>query len=123
MEFKGRIAKVMPQISGPKQDGGQWTKVEFIFEYFEHPEDRWADRVVLSAMNDRISEYDLHEGDEVNIGFGHMVREYQGRYFNEVRIYRFEKVTATATTSSAPDLEQESEQKKEEKAEEDGLPF
>lgn len=99
MQFQGRIYKLFPVQSGTSQRG-EWTKQDFIFEYFEHPTDRYADRVLLSIMNDRIKEYDLHEGDEVNIGFGHNTREYQGRYFNDVRLYHFEKVKQVGNTDA-----------------------
>lgn len=108
MQFQGRIYKLFPVQSGTSQRG-EWTKQDFIFEYFEQPTDRYADRVLLSVMNDRIREYDLHEGDEVIIGFGHNTREYQGRYFNDIRLYHFEKVKqverqpapATAATAAS----------------------
>lgn len=92
MEFKGRIMKVLPVTSGTSQNGNEWKKQEFVFEYFEQQTDRYSDKVCLSIMNDRIAEYDLHENDEVLIGFGHSIREYQGRYFNELRLYKFQKV-------------------------------
>lgn len=91
MKFQGRIYKLFPVLSGTSQRG-EWTKQDFIFEYFEQPTDRYADRVLLSVMNDRIREYDLHEDDECIIGFGHTTREYQGRYFNDIRLYHLEKV-------------------------------
>ena len=93
MEFKGRIMKVLPVTSGTSQNGNGWKKQEFVFEYFEQQTDRYSDKVCLSIMNDRIAEYDLHENDEVIIGFGHSIREYQGRYFNELRLYKFQKLT------------------------------
>ena len=93
MEFKGRIMKVLPVTSGTSQNGNEWKKQEFVFEYFEQQTDRYSDTVCLSIMNDRIAEYDLHENDEVLIGFGHSIREYQGRYFNELRLYKFQKLT------------------------------
>lgn len=93
MEFKGRIMKVLPVTSGTSQNGKEWKKQEFVFEYFEQQTDRYSDKVCLSIMNDRIAEYDLHENDEVLIGFGHSIREYQGRYFNELRLYKFQKLT------------------------------
>lgn len=99
MQFQGRIYKLFPVQSGTSQRG-EWTKQDFIFEYFEQPTDRYADRVLLSIMNDRIREYDLHEGDEVIIGFGHNTREYQGRYFNDVRLYHFEKVKQVGKTAA-----------------------
>ena len=93
MEFKGRIMKVLPVTSGTSQNGNEWKKQEFVFEYFEQQTDRYSDKVCLSIMNGRIAEYDLHENDEVLIGFGHSIREYQGRYFNELRLYKFQKLT------------------------------
>lgn len=91
MEFQGRINRVFPVTKGVTRDGKEWKRQDFIFEYFEHETDRWADKVLLSVMNDRIASYDLHEGDEVTIGFGHNVREYGDKQFNEIRIYKFEK--------------------------------
>lgn len=117
MQFQGRILKLFPVQSGTSQRG-EWSRQDFIFEYFETPNDRYADRVLLSVMNDRIREYDLHEGDEVIIGFGHTTREYQGRYFNDVRLYHFEKVkqverqpaAATAATAASSQAPQPAEQ-------------
>ena len=91
MEFKGRIYKVMPITEGVNRAGDKWQKQEFLFEYFEHDTDRYTDKVALSIMNDRIKECNLHEGEEVTIGFGHTVREYQGRYYNDIRCYKIEK--------------------------------
>jgi hypothetical protein len=91
MIFQGRINKLLPLQTGTSAKG-EWSRQDFIFEYYERPEDRFSDKVVLSVMGEKIGQYNLHEGDEVKIGFGHFVREYQGRYFNEVRIYHYEKV-------------------------------
>lgn len=91
MEFKGRIYKVMPITEGVNRAGDKWQKQEFLFEYFEHDTNRYTDKVALSVMNERIKECDLHEGEEVTIGFGHTVREYQGRYYNDIRCYKIEK--------------------------------
>ena len=92
MQFTGRIYKIYPTQSGTSASGNEWSRQDFIFEYFESPNERYADRVLLSVMNDRIREYDLHEGDECIIGFAHTTREYQGRCFNDIRLYHFEKV-------------------------------
>lgn len=92
MQFQGRIYKVFPVQSGTSASGKEWSRMDFIFEYFENPTDRYADRVLLNVMNERIKEYDIQEGDTVVIGFAHTTREYQGRYFNDIRMYHFEKV-------------------------------
>jgi hypothetical protein len=103
MEFKGRIMKVLPVTSGTSQNGNEWKKQDFVFEYFEQQTDRYSDKVCLSIMNDRIAEYDLHVNDEVIIGFGHSIREYQGRCYNELRIYKLQKVGASAQAETRPE--------------------
>lgn len=103
MEVQGRISKILSTRTGTKSDGTTWQAQEFIFEFFETPEQRWSDKVVLSIRNERIKEYNLHEGDEVKIGFSHGVNEWNGRYFPEFRIYKFEKLsTAPAQQPSQP---------------------
>lgn len=106
MKLQGRIFKVMPVQSGKSQAGNEWRKQDFIFEFFENPTDRYSDKVLLSVMNDRIEEWDLHEGDEARIGFGHSVREYNGRWFNELRAYSFEKIKASGGASQAMEAAQ-----------------
>lgn len=101
MEFKGRIYKVFPVTEGTSQAGKHWRKQEFIFEYFEREIDRWSDKVVLSAMNERIDDYDIHEGDEVKIGFGHSVNEYNGRWYNQLSVYNYEKLSKAAQEPAA----------------------
>lgn len=46
MEFTGRISKVLPVRSGTSQRGNEWQALPFVFEYFEHENDRYADSVL-----------------------------------------------------------------------------
>ena len=125
MEVQGRISKIMPMRKGTRSDGSEWRSQEFIVEFFETADQRWSDKVVLSAMNERIDEYDLHEGEEVNVGFSHGVKEYQGRWYPEFRIYKFEKKVAAepqptikeTTPTAAPAPQPQAEAKA------DDLPF
>ena len=111
MEFQGRISKIFPVLKGKSAAGNDWMKQDFIFEYFERENDRWSDKVLLSVMNERITEYQLHEGEEVKCGFSHSVREYNGKYYNEVRLYRLQKVVKEQpqATSEQPTQTQASE--------------
>ena len=108
MEFTGRVAKVLEARSGVSQStGNPWMSQDFVFEYFEHETDRYADRVVLTLFGeDRVRQADLHEGDTVTVGFGHSVREYQGRWFNEVRAYKVEKAGAAGVATGAQQTQQ-----------------
>ena len=122
MQFTGRIYRLYPVQSGTSANGKEWSRQDFIFEYFENPTDRYADRVLLSVMNERIKEYDIHEGEECIIGFAHTTREYQGRVFNDVRLYHFEKVKQTQTpTAETPPQQPQQAQLFDDKKED--LPF
>lgn len=95
MEFKGRIKQMLPLRSGVSQrTGNEWKAQPFVFEYFENATDRYADSVLLETYDTKVMET-IQEGMEVICGFGHRTREYEGRTYNELRLYKFEAVTRT----------------------------
>lgn len=95
MEFKGRIKQMLPLRSGVSQrTGNEWKAQPFVFEYFENATDRYADSVLLETYDTKVIET-MQEGMEVICGFGHRTREYEGRTYNELRLYKFEAVTRT----------------------------
>ena len=96
MEFQGRIAKLLPIRQGVSQrTGNEWKSMPFIFEYFEHESDRYADSVMLETFDTNVID-NLKEGMEVICGFGHKTREYtkDGRtmIINDLRLYKIESV-------------------------------
>lgn len=107
MEFQGRIYRMLPMRSGVSQrTGNEWKSQPFIFEYFETPEQRWSDKVLLETRDANIMAQ-LKEGMEVRCGFGHSVRDYEGRTYNEVRLYRIE---FQSTQQEATATQQQTEQ-------------
>ena len=109
MEFEGRIQRVLPVRSGTSQRG-EWKVLPFVFEYFETPDQRWSDKVLLETFN--ASEIPLiEENAKVRIGFAHSVREWtnqrgEAQMFNEIRMYKFERLDAPhaepTSVSNAP---------------------
>lgn len=97
MEFQGRIAKVLPVRSGVSQrTGNEWKSLPFIFEYFEHESDRYADSVLLETFDTKVID-NLKEGMEVRCGFGHKTREFTKQdgttaVINDLRLYKIESV-------------------------------
>ena len=92
MEYTGRIKKVLPLKSGISQKtGNEWKKLPFIFEYFEHETDRFADSVKLETFDTNVIEH-LKEGMEVRCGWGNRTREYNGEFYNEQHLYKIESV-------------------------------
>lgn len=92
MEFQGIVKKLLPVRSGVSQrTGNEWKALPFVFEYFENPTDRYADSVVLETFDTTVID-NLKEGMEVRCGFSHRTREYDGKTYNELRLYRIESV-------------------------------
>lgn len=124
MEFTGRIKKILPLVTGTSQKG-EWKKLPFIFEYFENATDRWADTTKLETFDTKVID-NLKEGMEVRCGFGHHAFEYEGKYYNELRLYKIEcirkpatDVTGTVAAPAAPAVQEPQPQPEEG----DDLPF
>ena len=109
MEFQGRVKKLLPIRSGVSQrTGNEWKALPFIFEYFENPTDRFADTVVLETFDTNVID-NLKEGMDIRCGFGHRTREYEGKTYNELRLYKIESVKGAnqaPQAANAPAAEQ-----------------
>lgn len=105
MKFQGRVKKMLPLRSGVSQrTGNEWKALPFIFEYFENPTDHYPESVVLETYDTKVIE-GLKEGMEIVVGFGHRTREFEGRWYNELRIYSLESVARAqnaATQAAKP---------------------
>lgn len=80
MNVKARITDVMPVRESA--NGFQWQ--EFVCEYYE-PGAKRPDRIMLKLLGeDKIKSTALKVGDVFAIEFGHNVKEYNGRKYNEL---------------------------------------
>ena len=110
MEFTGRVKKMLPIRSGVSQrTGNEWKALPFIFEYFENPTDRFADTVLLETFDTNVIE-NLKEGMEIRCGFGHRTREYEGKTYNELRLYKIESVRAAQQAPQGANAPAEAQQ-------------
>lgn len=114
MEFTGRISKLLPMRQGTSaRTGNEWYAQPFVFEYYEHESDRYADSVVLETFNTDIIPH-MKEGIEVICGFGHKAKTITKQdgtqvTINEMRLYKLESVqhaNKAAQAANAPAAEQ-----------------
>ena len=125
MEAKGYVSKVFPIQTGTSaRTGNQWQSQEFILEYFETPSQRWADKVLLKLFGEQVGRMQLKEGDIVEVGFGHTVEDYNGRFYNKLTVpYRVEKVQESKAPQPPTQEAIQPKQEEEKKEEGDDLPF
>ena len=88
LELEGRIAQKMTVQSGTSARGA-WSKQEFIFEY---QEGNYPTKVVMHVWgDDKVRELDKYQvNDKVKVSFNLSSREYNGRWYTDVRVWRIE---------------------------------
>ena len=129
MEFQGRVTKILPLRQGVStRTGNEWKALPFVFEYFEHDSDRYADSVVLETYDQKVID-NLKEGMEIVCGFGHKASDYTKdgvtKVINNIRLYKIEsvrKAQAAAPQAAAPQAAAPQTQTQT-KADDDDLPF
>ena len=92
MELEGRIARKLTVQTGTSARGA-WSKQEFVLEY---QEGNFPTQVCMNVWgDDKVRELDKYQvGDKVKISFNLSSREYNGRWYTDVRAWRIEPAGA-----------------------------
>ena len=128
MEFEGRIIRVLPTRSGTSQRG-EWKALPFVFAYYENPDQRWEDKVLLETFDTnvmaQIAQYCevgadkkvVMENGSVKLkvldikcrcGFSHNVKDIERKdgsgtaTINEMRCYKLEIAGQSQAQQPAP---------------------
>lgn len=101
MEFVGVVYRIMPQQSGTSARG-QWQKQEVIFEQ----PDEFSRKVCVTFFGDRVQDAaTLQVGEKVNVSCNIESREYNGRWYTDVRAWRIQKAQPEQPAAAhIPDL-------------------
>ena len=85
MELTGKIIAVMPAKSGVStKTGNNWMTQEYVIEV----PGQYPKRCAFSVFGeDRIKQFNIQSGDDVTIQFDIDAREFNGRWYNDVRVY------------------------------------
>ncbi|CDE09462.1 MAG: DUF3127 domain-containing protein [Prevotella sp.] len=83
----GRIIQKLPLVDGVSKAGNAWRKQEYVLE----TTDNYPKKVCFNFFGDRIDQNQLEVGDFVNLSFDIESREYNGRWYTDVRGWRAEK--------------------------------
>ena len=105
MELEGRIARKLNVQTGTSARGA-WAKQDFIFEY---QEGNYPSQVCMNVWGeDKVKELERYQvGDKVKISFNLSSREYNGRWYTDVRAWRIEPASAPAPAPVAPPIAQD----------------
>lgn len=99
IKLTGRIAEVMPVVSGiSDRTGNPWQSQEYLFEYFAWSGAKYANRMVVRVFGeDDITKFNLKQGEEVTltVRFDANKSKDGSRWFNEIRISNVERSQGT----------------------------
>ena len=98
MEIKGRIIHILPLQEGVSKAGNPWKKQEYVLETL----DQYPKKVCFDLFGDKADQYRAEIGDEVVLSFDIESREYNGRWFNEIRLDAVTFVGASASKNPQP---------------------
>ena len=100
LELEGRIVRKLNVQTGTSARGA-WSKQEFIFEY---QEGQFPTQICMNVWGeDKVRELEKYQiGDKVKISFNLSSREYNSRWYTDVRAWRIEPAGAQPQQPSAP---------------------
>lgn len=100
MEIKGTIIQALPEQSGVSKAGNAWKKREYVIE---NTEGQFPRKVCFTCFGDNADRIQLTPGQRVTVHFDLESREYNGRWYTEVRAWRADvEPDAAAPAASAP---------------------
>ncbi len=90
MEIAGKIIAVLEARGGiSKSTGNPWKTQDYVVETHE----QYPRRMCFNVFGeDKISQMNLKVGDEVNVFFDINAREYQGRWYNDIRAWKVDHI-------------------------------
>ena len=92
MKISGKITKVMPLQEGQSQQGAQWRKLTIVVME-DDSSITFPNEMALDLFNDKIPETALAVGQHVDAYFGIRTREYNGKVYNDVNVFKFNRLT------------------------------
>jgi len=111
MKLTAKISQLLPLQTGSGKNG-EWKKQDFIVE----TGDAYPKKVCISVWGDKINPSILVVGNELNIDFDIESREYNGRWYTDLKAWKIELVgavqgmTRTSTVGTTPPAEIDSDE-------------
>jgi hypothetical protein len=100
LDITGKIIQIMPETNGVSKAGKAWSKQEFVIE----TQEQYPRKVMMSVMGDKVQELKRYSvGSEIKASLNIESREYNGRWYTDVRAWKMEGNGATANAGATHD--------------------
>ena len=96
MDITGKIVQLLPLQSGQGKNG-LWRKQDYIIELGG----QYPKNVCFNIWGDKIDTFQLKVGDEVKVDFDLESREFNGRWYTDVKAWNVSRVGAQSAQPNA----------------------
>lgn len=98
LEITGKLITLLPETTGQGKNG-TWTKREFVIE----TADQYPKKVCISAWGDKADGLrSVKIGDEIKVQFNIESREYNERWYTDIRAWRIERASVGHAADQPP---------------------
>jgi hypothetical protein len=125
LEITGKVITLLPEQTGAGKNGN-WVKQDFVIETTE----QYPKKVCFSAWGDKAAQIKtLQTGQVVKVSFNAESREFNGKWYTDLRIWKLESGAGHAENFNTPeegisDFNQQSNSLRiDDEGGSDGLPF
>ena len=90
LEISGRLTHILPEQTGEGRNG-TWVKGSFVIE----TQEQYPKSICFIVWGDMVNKLkSFKEGDMLNVSFDVQSREYQGRWYTDVKAWKIEVANA-----------------------------
>jgi hypothetical protein len=119
LEINGKVFAILTEQSGQGKNGA-WVKQDFVIE----TEEQFPKKACFSAWGDKASDVkNLRIGDAVSISFNIESREFNNKWYTDLRVWKIVKASSKSSKNTTDDLPPISEKDIPMEMPEDDLPF
>jgi hypothetical protein len=101
LQVSGRVIKVLEEQSGESKNG-PWRKRDFILE----TAGQYPKQICITQWGDNIDKADVHEGEQITAHIDLSSREYNGRWYTDVKAWKVEKGSPSNSGGNGNDQQQ-----------------
>lgn len=102
MDINGKVILVMAEQTGQGKNG-TWRKLEFVIE----TQSQYPKKVCFSIWGDKIDSAGIKMGDDVVVSFDLESREYNGKWYTDLRAWKVVKGSGNMNTNTSNNSSQE----------------
>ena len=98
MEITGKIIVALPEVGGTSRAGNAWKKREYVLETLE----TYPKKVAFNFFGERVDQFPLNVGDMVTVSFDIDSREFNGRWYVDIRAWKAVPAGSEGAAAAAP---------------------